>query len=205
MPKVVDITNKRFERLVALECVGKDKYGALLWKCKCDCGNIIIAKGTSLRMGHTQSCGCLCVERSTKHGMRSTRFYRIYIGIINRCNRIIDKSYPTYGGRGIKCLWSTFEEFGDDMYESYLKHCEEFGEKDTTIDRIDVNGNYCKENCHWATVIEQANNRRNNHLVEVDGEVLTVPEAARKYNINYNTIKTRLRRGKDIFGNEVIL
>ena len=155
-------------------------------------------------MGRTQSCGCLCVERSTKHGMRSTRFYGIYMGIINRCNRIIDKSYPTYGGRGIRCLWSSFEEFRDDMYQSYQDHAEKFGEGNTSIDRIDVNGNYCKKNCRWATRVEQQNNRRNNHLVEVDGEVLTVPEAARKYNINYNTIKTRLRAGKDIFGNVVV-
>lgn len=204
MPKKIEMIGKRFGRLVALECVGRDKYGALLWRCKCNCGNEIIAKGTSLRMGRTQSCGCLCVERSTKHGMRSTRFYGIYMGIINRCNRIIDKSYPTYGGRGIKCLWSSFEEFKEDMYQSYKDHAEKYGESNTTIDRIDVNGNYCKKNCRWATRVEQQNNRRNNHLVEVDGEILTVPEAARKYNINYNTIKTRLRAGKDIFGNVVI-
>mgnify|MGYP001605568036 FL=1 len=76
-----------------------------------------------------------------------------------RCNNPKNHKYPIYGARGIKCLWNKFEDFRDDMYESYLEHVKEFG-KNTSIDRIDVNGHYCKENCRWATAKEQSINVR---------------------------------------------
>lgn len=201
--KVVDLTGKLFGRLIVIEFSHIEKRQAY-WKCRCSCGAEIVVRGNGLQCGGTQSCGCLNRDLITTHGMTGTRFYKIYQGIGQRCNNSNDIAYKYYGGRGIKCLWSSFENFKEDMYESYLDHVNEFGEDNTSIDRIDVNGNYCKENCKWSTQQEQANNKRNNHIVEVNGEILTVPEAARKYNINYSTIHTRLRNGRDIFGNVVL-
>lgn len=261
MSNKIDITNKRFGKLIAIEDVGRSKDGKVLWLCKCDCGNIVTVIGKNLRNGNTRSCGCyhklnlvgkrfgrlyvvsradvdkwgrpafvcrcdcgnevivsgnslnrgftkscgclqreLISNRAKKHGMRSTKFYKIYIGILDRCNNKNSTSYHNYGARGIKCLWSSFEEFRDDMYESYLDHIEKHGEKNTLIDRIDVNGNYSKENCRWATWEEQANNRTTNKYIKVDGEVLTVAQAAKKFGIIYETAQTRLRSGKNIFG-----
>ena len=74
-----------------------------------------------------------------------------------RCNNPKNHKYPRYGGRGIKFLWNSFEEFRDDMHESYLEHVKKFG-KNTSIERIDVNGHYCKGNCRWATAKEQSEN-----------------------------------------------
>ena len=103
------------------------------------------------------------------HGMSGTRFYRIWAKIFQRCYNERCENFKYYGNRGIemsKDWFDNFENFKEDMYESYLEHINEFGEKETSIDRIDSNGDYCKENCRWATQVEQARNTRRYHKVE---------------------------------------
>lgn len=206
MGKRIDISNKRFERLIAIE-VAYIKDNRAYWHCKCDCGNNVIVSGKNLRNGHTKSCGCLCVdktrERRFKHGMKRTKFYRTYSNILTRCSNKNSDRYKNYGERNIKCEWKDFNEFYNDMYQSYLEHVKIYGEKNTSIDRIDVDGNYCKENCRWATRKEQANNKTTNHIININGELLTIAEASRKYNINYQTAASRLQRGMDFFGNKL--
>jgi hypothetical protein len=95
-----------------------------------------------------------------RHWMNKTRFYNIFRQMKARCTEECRRWYHNYGGRWIKVLWKSFEEFRDDMYESYLEHIKEYWEKETTIDIIDVDWNYCKENCRRATLKEQANNKQ---------------------------------------------
>lgn len=102
------------------------------------------------------------------HGLSSSRFYSIWKAVGQRCNNKNNKQYKDYGGRGIRVEWTTFEEFRDDLYESYQGHLNKYGALNTTIERIDNNGNYSKSNCRWATRAEQMMNTRRNRLLTVE-------------------------------------
>ena len=165
-------------------------------ECLCECGNKTLSRLVALIDGSTKSCGCyretLCSRASFKHGMSSTKFYNIFSGIKARCNNINEPAYKNYGGRGIKCEWNDFNEFKVDMYESFLKHTEEYGKKHTTIDRTNNDGNYCKENCRWATRYEQGRNKRNNRFLTFRNQTKTITEWAREVGINKRTLYHRI-------------
>ena len=96
------------------------------------------------------------------HHMHWTHFYKKWTSMIWRCNYKTVHWYKNYWGRWIKCEWEKFEDFYKDMYDSYLEHYNIHWE-DTTLDRIDTNGNYNKDNCRWLTMKEQQANKRCNH------------------------------------------
>ena len=189
------LMGKRFGKLVVVEYVGSDKSQKALWKCKCDCGNYKIVMSGLLVSGDTRSCGCL---RSKVGGDANTRFYSCYCAMVYRCSDLNNVSYKNYGGRGIKCNWDSYSAFKDDMYESYLDHVERYGEKDTTIERIDVNGDYCKENCRWATQKEQSRNKRNTVYVYYKGKKYCLADLSRLLGITSYMIKKNMKDGEYI-------
>lgn len=132
------------------------------------------------------------------HGMRYTRIYKIYHGIRARCDNNIGnkKSFALYGARGITYEWKTFEDFYKDMSESYNNHVKKFGERNTTIDRINGEGNYSKENCRWATHKEQNNNSRQNHYITYKGETKTLANWADELGIKRTTLYMRINQYK---------
>ena len=149
--------------------VGSSIHKNRLWKCKCDCGKIVIKRSYYLTSGDTKSCGCLRRDLLTKHGMSRTRIYKTWEDIIRRCFNKHHHQFRYWGGRGITVCpsWMSFINFKNDMYPSYIIHCQKYGEKQTTIDRIDNDGNYKKSNCRWATYKIQIANRRGRKLSEV--------------------------------------
>lgn len=192
----MDIVDQTFGRLTVLEFSHTNKHGKSMWKCKCDCGNERIVAGSHLKNGHTSSCGCTKNEivgsRYRTHGMRKTRLYRIWLNIKNRCTNPKDEHFKDYGGRGITVCdeWkNNFEAFHEwSMANGYEEHL--------TIDRIDVNGNYCPENCRWTTQKEQARNKRNTVFIELNGEIHSLSEWSEIIGVCYPTLFSRYKAGK---------
>ncbi len=198
MGVVSDITGQRFGRLVAIEQCGRSRHGAVEWLCRCECGSEIRVVGYSLRNGDTKSCGCLRTGPSRQrphnasHGMAGTAIYLVWRGMIDRCNNQKSKSYASYGGRGISVCqeWmASFERFLSDMGERPVG---------ASIERINNDGNYCPDNCRWASRSEQATNKRNNVHIEVDGERLTISQWAERIGCSPSAITSRIKSGMSL-------
>ena len=190
-----DLTGKRFGKLFVKSFKEKRKRKSSTgyknyWLCQCDCGNETIVESYSLKSGKIQSCGCMRIDAITKHGKRYTRLYNIWHGMKNRCLCKNTTGYENYGGRGIKVCdeWMEFEPFAEWALSNGYSD-------ELTIDRKDVNGNYCPENCRWVTTLVQGNNRRNNRYFEYDGKINTTTELARNNNMSYSTLFNRLKNG----------
>lgn len=165
------LVGKIFDRLEILEQCGSDKRGKRLWKCKCSCGNpeFVIVRTETLNSGNVRSCGCLRNEKSkerlTKHGLGKHKDYRVWLNMRNRCNNPKSEDYKYYGGKGISVC---------DEWEDFAKFLEDMGERpslDYSIERINGNKNYCKENCKWALQVEQVRNisKKSNNTSGVTG------------------------------------
>lgn len=192
MGKEKDLTGQRFGKLIALERTDKKRGNLTFWKCQCDCGNISIVQTGHLTNGHTQSCGCLQKERARKahttHGKANERITKIWYGIRKRCYNPNSIYYSNYGGRGI----SMCDEWRSDFQSFYEWAMSHGYEEHLTIDRIDVNGNYCPENCRWITNEEQQNNRRTSHLLTYNGETHSMKDWAQLIGIKYSTLRGRI-------------
>lgn len=166
---------------------------------KCSCGNTTEADIHNVKSGNTRSCGCLqkqvVKELFTTHGQtvgKKTKAYLTWLGLKSRCDNPKEENYPYYGGRGITYCerWKKFENFLEDMGNP--------SNENYSIDRIDNEKGYYKENCRWATKEEQANNRRNNVFYEFNGKRQTAGDWAKELGIKRATIVMRFRRGDSI-------
>ena len=123
------------------------------------------------------------------------QFHSIWCNLRNRTNNPNYEKWKQYGGRGINSTaFEHFVDFYDTMYESYIDHVNKYGKNNTTIDRIDVNGNYEPENCRWISQKEQMRNTRSNHLLTYNGCTKTMAEWAEITGIPYSTLKHRINK-----------
>ncbi len=177
----------------------------IAWKCRCDCGKEVVIRGTDIQRGTRKSCGC---NKRKKRGPRpdvakknkeNAKYeylhrptYQSWQSMKARCLNQNDKDYHNYGERGITVC--------DDWIIDYNNFLKDMGQrpKGKTIDRIDVNGDYEKENCRWATPLQQCNNTRKNIYVTYLGEELSASQMARKYGIETKTFIYRIKHGWSI-------
>lgn len=196
MGKFKDLTGQRFGRLTVAERAESTNRRRVKWLCKCDCGNEVIVSGDDLHSGNTKSCKCLRSENSRQihktHGLTNTRLHNIWSRMIDRCCNPQSKFYNSYGGRGISiCVeWRN-------SFQAFYDWAKANGYAETlSIDRIDNDGNYCPENCRWATAKEQSNNRRSNTLVTMNGKTQTVTHWCNELGLkNRDIVYKRLNAG----------
>lgn len=194
--------NQRYGRLVSVELVDRDRWGAALWRFRCDCGNEnYVARPDQVRRGKILSCGCFRNEQrglkstfSIKHGHsrkgRRSSEYRSWRNMIDRCYEPSTDSYQYYGARGIIVCdrWRhSFENFLADMGMKPAPKC--------TIGRLKNNLNYEPDNCRWESPKQQARNRSTSRLVYCHGRMITVAEACEISGIPRNVADARLNRG----------
>ena len=175
-PQAEDLTGKVFSNLVVIKR-DESKTQYPFWICKCICGEIRSIDARSLRKGGSKSCGCLV---NVTHRLSKTDIYNIWAGIKSRCFNKNNAKFKNYGGRGIKL----YEPWVND-FKAFYDYVGNRPGKEYTIDRIDVNGDYCPDNIRWATHITQSNNTRTNVNITFKDETHTIAEWARIIGINY--------------------
>lgn len=200
MGVLIDLTGRRFGRLIVLRKVTVPGARNAMWECRCDCGALTTGAGANL--GKTKfSCGCMQSENGAKslevnrlarpnlHGESHSHEYKTWAGMKGRCLNPNNPKYPRYGGRGIKVCkrWA-------DSFENFL---EDMGPKPSpihSIDRINNDGNYEPKNCHWATVSTQTRNRRTTRYVKIDGVSLCIRDWEARLGLRLGTIHERCRK-----------
>lgn len=192
-----DLTGETFNNLTVLyrsADVGRDPNKPVVnWVCRCKCGNLAIVSSSALITGHSKSCGCMRVIHNESH---KTRLYCIWENMKKRCRWEKDKRYKNYGGRGI----SVCDEWKNN-YLVFKAWALSSGYKDDlTIERIDNNGNYCPENCRWATLAEQAQNTTRTRYVDFHGKKMTIRQIATELGVTYSAVQHRLDRGQPLDG-----
>ena len=192
--KLDDLTGKRYGRLIVVKR-GTNKNKKTRWLCKCDCGNYKEIGATELKNGTTKSCGCYNIEKlklRAKHNMCDSRLYSIWRCMKYRCKGTKNPQSYLYKDRGIKLYdpWNDFNNFYEWAKDKYFDG--------SSIDRIDVNGNYEPSNCRFVDNFVQANNKRNNIFLEFNGEKKTLSEWSKKAGINYFCLRSRYLKGWNI-------
>lgn len=191
------LVGRRFVRLTVSQYVPGKRGVTAKWRCACDCGRIVVVGTYSLLRGKTKSCGCYSLDMIAERNRIRTMSargkppeYAVWCTMKARCHQPKRKDFPRYGGRGIVVCerWKrSFDAFLSDMgARPSALH---------SLDRIDNDGPYSPDNCAWATLHEQANNRSNNYNLDVNGVVKSLTQWGRDVGLSAQCIRWRLSAG----------
>jgi hypothetical protein len=191
--KHLDLTGQKFNKLTAIKYQGNEK-----WLFECECGNQVVKATSDVKRGKTISCSRICTTGNpSKHPL-----YHTWDGIKKRCYQQNATGYKNYGGRGIKMCneWkNSFWAFVNDMGNKPFNAC--------TIERLDTNKDYSKDNCIWATAKEQAENRRNNLYIMYQNKVYTLFNLCKLLNLKHSTVYWRWKKSnlpiQEYFNNHI--
>lgn len=190
----LELSGQRFGKLVAVRSHYDSEKRITLWECKCDCGNTCNVRANSLVHGRTKSCGCLRkesnVQNKTKHGMAKTRIYNAWSSMKRRCYTTTNHNYSHYGKRGI----SVCDEWKESFEEFYKWAISNGYDDKLSLDRIDNDGNYCPQNCRWASIKEQNNNRGVSINISYDGKTQNLSEWCKELNLPYSRVYQRIAK-----------
>jgi len=198
MPPFIDRTGNKFGKLTVLNLdLEKSTKKRKFWVCICECGETRSINGDNLSGGRTKSCGCLQVEnqlvqaaKRRKWGPELLPTRHIWQLMWRRCENPKDCVYKHYGARGIKVCdeWKDFDVFLNDMG---------IKPEGLSLERKDVNGNYCPENCCWATTLEQVRNRTTTKWITLMDQTKSASEWCEIYNVSQSLFSARTARGWD--------
>lgn len=153
MPRYRNEVGNVYGKLTVIKDAGRAPNGHVAWECSCACGNVVMVAGTSLRTGNTTQCAtCARAKGNPKHGLSHHPIYVSYYEARTRCTNPKRPEWKNYGGRGIEFRFNSVQEFADHMLPLWFEGA--------TLDRIDNDGHYELGNVQWATMLEQAQNRR---------------------------------------------
>lgn len=199
--RFIDRTGMRFGRITILRRDSDANKGRPIWVALCDCGKIMKTRGHHIFSGRSVSCGCyqkdMMKERAThgmtRQGRKKPRSYTVWAAMKDRCLNPNNHAWEDYGGRGITVCaeWLDYISFSYDMGEP---------PEGMTLDRIDNNEGYSKENCRWSTYTQQANNRRqkkNTVQIKWADKYKTIPELVEETGVGYTTIWNWIKSGCD--------
>ena len=191
MSKLIDLTGNRYNNLVVLEKSRSEK-GVVIWKCICDCGNITYVRGQNLKSGAVKSCGCLRknAKPTLRHNMSNSRLYRVWASMKNRCYTPSHHSYNNYGGRGIN-VCDEWKNSSDAFIEWALDNGYS---DDMTIERIDVNNDYCPENCTWIPANKQQRNRRFCQYYTYNSKTMNLMDWCTELGLPYKLVHNRIHK-----------
>ena len=189
MRKILIKADDKYNRLTAIKFSHRNKHGEQHWLFRCNCGIEKTISVWKVKNNIIKSCGCL--RKEIKHGMIKTKTYNSWVAMKQRCLNKNAFKYKSYGARGITICpeWLEFENFYRDMGER---------PENKTLDRIDNNKNYYKENCCWSSPKQQSNNTRANHLLTYKGKTQTMKQWSEELRINYYTLQYRAKSGQKI-------